>query len=162
MTPGQHRHGAAIDAGAMRRLIDAARQSRGNDEPGFAEIARQLAREFAVLWRKRHKPARPDIVRTDQPQPVDTLLVGQVCCSWRSSVHAAPRGSMDQPEGVGKGVAFVIRDAPIGASQESILPIVVMVPGSVASLPPRNDGGRLPDPDPVHKGCPVLAREQRQ
>ena len=27
MTAGQHRHGAAIDTGAMRRLIDAARQS---------------------------------------------------------------------------------------------------------------------------------------
>jgi hypothetical protein len=46
MTAGQYRHGAAFDAGAMRRLIDAARQSRRNDETGLAEIARQRAGEF--------------------------------------------------------------------------------------------------------------------
>ena len=43
---GQHRHGAAIDTGAMRRLIDAARQSRGDDKAGLAEIVRELGREF--------------------------------------------------------------------------------------------------------------------
>jgi len=46
MTAGQHRHGAAFDAGAMRRLVDAARQSRGNDETGLAKIPRQRACEF--------------------------------------------------------------------------------------------------------------------
>ena len=46
MTAGQHRHGAAREAGAMRRLIDAARQPRGDDKTGVAEIARQRAREF--------------------------------------------------------------------------------------------------------------------
>jgi hypothetical protein len=30
----------------MRRLIDAARQPRGNDKTGIAKIARELARKF--------------------------------------------------------------------------------------------------------------------
>src|SRR6266478_3593231 len=82
------------------------------------------------LWRLRHNTARPDIVGADQPQPVDALFVGQVRCTWRSSVHAAPAGSMDQPEGVGKGVfSPSFRDAPSGAGPESILPIVVMDSG---------------------------------
>jgi hypothetical protein len=46
MTAGQHCHRAALNAGAMRCLIDAARQPRGNDETGLAKIARQLAGEF--------------------------------------------------------------------------------------------------------------------
>ena len=46
MAAGQHRHRAAREAGAMRRLIDAARQPRGNDKTGLAEIARQRACEF--------------------------------------------------------------------------------------------------------------------
>jgi hypothetical protein len=33
------------------------------------------------LWRLRHNTARPDIVGTDQPQPVDALVVGEVCCA---------------------------------------------------------------------------------
>jgi hypothetical protein len=58
-----------------------------------------------VLWRLRHNTARPDIVAADQPQPVDPLRVGQLRCAGRFGVHAAPpRGSVDQPEGVGKGV----------------------------------------------------------
>jgi hypothetical protein len=56
MAAGQHRHGAAVDAGAVRRLIDAARQTGGNDKTGLAEIMRQFTCEFPVLWRKRHKP----------------------------------------------------------------------------------------------------------
>ena len=43
---GQHRDRAAFDRGAMRGLIDAARQARDDDEAGLAEIARQLAGEF--------------------------------------------------------------------------------------------------------------------
>jgi hypothetical protein len=31
--------------------------------------------------------ARPDIVGTDQPQPVDPLGVGQVCRGWRLGIH---------------------------------------------------------------------------
>ena len=46
MTAGQHRHRAAVDAGAMRRLVDAARQSRGDDESGLTQIARQPPGEF--------------------------------------------------------------------------------------------------------------------
>jgi hypothetical protein len=46
MAAGQHRHGAARNAGAVRRLIDAARQARGNDKAGLAKIARQRAGEF--------------------------------------------------------------------------------------------------------------------
>ena len=43
---GQHRDGAAGEAGAMRGLVDAARQTRDDDEAGGAEIARELAGEF--------------------------------------------------------------------------------------------------------------------
>ena len=43
---GQHRDRAACDRGAMRGLIDAARQPRDDDKAGVAEIARQLACEF--------------------------------------------------------------------------------------------------------------------
>ena len=46
MSAGQHRHGAARDAGAMRGLIDAAREPGGDDEAGFAEIARERACEL--------------------------------------------------------------------------------------------------------------------
>jgi hypothetical protein len=34
---------------------------------------------FGIQWRLRHNTARPDILGTDQPQPVDPLRVGQVC-----------------------------------------------------------------------------------
>jgi hypothetical protein len=38
------------------------------------------------LWRLRHNTARPDIVGTDQPQPIDPLGVGEV--GWLiESVH---------------------------------------------------------------------------
>ena len=30
------------------------------------------------MWRLRHNPVRPDVVRTDQPQPIDPLRVGQM------------------------------------------------------------------------------------
>ena len=43
---GQHRDRAAREAGAMRRLIDAARQPGDDDKAGFAKIARQLACKF--------------------------------------------------------------------------------------------------------------------
>jgi hypothetical protein len=46
VTAGQHGERAALDGGAMGRLIDAAREPRDDDETGFAEIARQLAGEF--------------------------------------------------------------------------------------------------------------------
>jgi hypothetical protein len=41
------------------------------------------------LWRLRHNTARPDIVGTYQPQPVDPLLVGEVCGVLGIAVHAA-------------------------------------------------------------------------
>ena len=174
VTAGQYRHGAARKAGAVRRLINAARQAGCNDKAGFAEIARQGPREFqpgagsiaraddgnhrphqhvkraahaeqrrriveggearrvagfagrdeadaysfargklgaciflaknpprtrraaaprkvrqplqrrlraAEMIDQRTKRARPDIVGTDQPQPVDPLLAGEVCCA---------------------------------------------------------------------------------
>ena len=46
MTAGQYRHRAAVDAGAMRRLVDAAREPGGDDEAGLAEVARQPLGEF--------------------------------------------------------------------------------------------------------------------
>src|SRR5260370_12310266 len=56
------------------------------------------------LWRLRHNTARPDIVTADQPQPVDALLVGQVRCTWRSSVHAAPAAAWINLREWGRGV----------------------------------------------------------
>src|ERR1700676_2215495 len=56
------------------------------------------------LWRLRHNTARPDIVGTDQPQPVDALGVGEVCRGWRFGVHASPVDRMDQLEDAGKGI----------------------------------------------------------
>lgn len=46
MAAGEHRDRAACDARAMRRLVDAARQPRNDDEAGFAKIVRDRAREF--------------------------------------------------------------------------------------------------------------------
>jgi hypothetical protein len=46
MTAGQHRHRARGKAGAMRRRIDPARQARGNDKAGLAEITREGTCEF--------------------------------------------------------------------------------------------------------------------
>ena len=46
MTAGQHRHRTTLQAGPMRRLIDAPRQSRGDDESGLAQLTRQLAGKF--------------------------------------------------------------------------------------------------------------------
>jgi len=43
---GQHRDRAAVEAGAVRRLIDAACQARGDDKTGLTEIMCQLAGEF--------------------------------------------------------------------------------------------------------------------
>ena len=48
---GQHRYGAAVEAQAVRRLIDAARQARGNDKTGLAKIMRQLAGNFQARAR---------------------------------------------------------------------------------------------------------------
>jgi hypothetical protein len=169
---GEHGHRAALDAGAMCRLIDATRQARGDDKSGVAEIVCQLACEFqpgargvagadnryhrsfqhliqaahgqqrrcivehrksrritgftrreqanadllagrklcarvrlaantpgthgtaalrqtgqplqhgvraAIVIDQGTESARSDVVRTDQPQPVDPLCVGQVC-----------------------------------------------------------------------------------
>ena len=42
----QHSERAAIEACAVRGLIDATRQSGGNDKTGVAQIMRQLACEF--------------------------------------------------------------------------------------------------------------------
>ena len=46
MSASQHGDRAARHAGAMRGLIDAARQARDDDETGLAEIAGQRAGEF--------------------------------------------------------------------------------------------------------------------
>jgi hypothetical protein len=46
MTAGEHGNRAALDRGAMRRLIDAAREAGGDHKSGLAEIARQHLREL--------------------------------------------------------------------------------------------------------------------
>jgi hypothetical protein len=47
VTPaGQHRDRAARNAGAMRRLVDAARQPRDDDKAGLAKLTRQRGCEF--------------------------------------------------------------------------------------------------------------------
>ena len=46
MTACEHGHGAAAKAGAMRGLIDAARQSGANNKTSLPEIAGDRAREF--------------------------------------------------------------------------------------------------------------------
>ena len=65
-----------------------------------------MPRRSKILWRLRHNTARPNIVRADQPQPVDPLGVGQF--SRRRDVAVvhvmSPGGSVEQPEGVGNGV----------------------------------------------------------
>src|SRR2546430_12625527 len=65
---------------------------------------RHGASRSKFLWRLRHNTARPDIVGADQPQPVDALFVGQVCCTWRSSVHAAPAAAWINLKEWGRGV----------------------------------------------------------
>ena len=63
MPAGQHRQRAAFEAGAMRRLVDAARQPRDDDKAGLAEIARQRACEFqsgtGSVARTDHREHRP-------------------------------------------------------------------------------------------------------
>src|SRR5450631_2732326 len=67
------------------------------------------------LWRLRHNTARPDIVGTDQPQPVDPLRVGQVCRAGRFGVHEAPRGAPWINWRVwATRFATSFRDAPLG------------------------------------------------
>src|SRR5450755_2204848 len=74
---------------------------------------------------QRTKGARPDIVRTDQPQPVDPLLVGEVCGVGCSDVHAAlpaqfrPTGGCDQLVLNAWTPLPPFRDAPSGAGPES-------------------------------------------
>jgi hypothetical protein len=55
------------------------------------------------LWHLGHNTARPDIVRTNQPQPVDALGIGQVCRGWRLGVHASPTGEHGSTCGRGEG-----------------------------------------------------------
>ncbi len=66
------------------------RLCRTSPLPAHPKCGSSFPRAGAVSLRLRHKTARPDIVGADQPQPVDALFVGQVRCTWRSSVHAAP------------------------------------------------------------------------
>ncbi|HEX3116886.1 MAG TPA: DUF6471 domain-containing protein [Bradyrhizobium sp.] len=47
--------------------------------------------------------ARPDIVGTDQPQPVDPLRVGEVSRARRLAVHAAPAPECGSTRGRGEG-----------------------------------------------------------
>ena len=54
---GQHRDGAGREARAMRGGVDAAREARGDDEAGFAEVARQPLGEF--------QPRRGGVARAD-------------------------------------------------------------------------------------------------
>jgi hypothetical protein len=73
-----------------------------------AHAARAIT--FCPLWRLRHNTARPDIVRADQPQPVDALGVGEmhILCD-DAAVHG---DNMDQLGGVGKGALARSRSGP--------------------------------------------------
>src|SRR6266480_6741168 len=66
------------------------------------------------LWRLRHNTARPDIVGADQLQPVDALLVAQVRCTWRSSVHATPAAAWINLKEWGRGFLPVIPGSAVG------------------------------------------------
>ena len=106
----------AADTGGTRRTA-ASRQIR---QP------LQRRSRAAEMIDQRTKGARPDIVGADQPQPVDALFVGQVRCTWRSSVHAAPAAAWINLKEWGRGFSpRHFRDPPSSAGTESILPIVV-------------------------------------
>src|ERR1700759_520717 len=87
MAPSQHRNGTALDAGAMRRLIDATRETRGNDKTGLAEIMRQRTGEFepgprriARVDDRDHRPHQ-DVKRAAHAEQRRRIIEG--CKSWR-------------------------------------------------------------------------------
>ena len=73
MPAGQHRDGSAGEAGAMRRLVDAAREPRDDDKSGIGKIVRQRAANF--------NPA-PDALR----EPT-IAIIGRISASMRAA-HA--------------------------------------------------------------------------
>src|SRR5204863_7109255 len=91
------------------------------------------------LWRLRHNTARPDIVGADQPQPVDALFVGQVRCTWRSSVHAAPAAAWinlkEWERGFSPGHSGIRRQA---RARNPYSRSWLRIPGSLALPAPRN------------------------
>jgi len=57
-------------------------------------VSRQVgALGIQILWRLRHNTARPNVLTTDQPQPVEALLVGEVDAVHRL-VHVCPQASV--------------------------------------------------------------------
>src|SRR6267378_4372898 len=83
-----------------------------------------------------------------------------VLMSMRSPAgqHGSTRGSGEGGRSSFPDVQVHIVDAPLGASPESILPVVVMDSGLAPSDAPRNDGqGRLPHPLALRKSGPVFA-----
>ena len=68
MAAGQHRDGAALDGGAMRGLIDAARQPRDDDKAGVAEIARQRGRQISARRRTHCASRRSQSSAASAPQ----------------------------------------------------------------------------------------------
>src|SRR5712691_6456919 len=110
------------------RILFAADASRARRAAAPRQVRQPLQRgaRAAEMIDQRTKGARPDIVGADQPQPVDALFVGQVRCTWRSSVHAAPAAAWINLKEWERGVfSRSFRDPPSGAGPESILPIVV-------------------------------------
>src|SRR5258705_4936922 len=75
--------------------------------------------------------------------------------------HGSTRGSGEGGRSSFPDVQVHIVDAPLGASPESILPVVVMDSGLAPSGAPRNDGqGRLPHPLALRKSGPIFARNE--
>src|SRR5258708_28913143 len=88
------------------RILFAADASRARRAAAPRQVRQPLQRgaRAAEMIDQRTKRARPDIVTADQPQPVDALFVGQVRCTWRSSVHAAPAAAWINLKEWGRGV----------------------------------------------------------
>ena len=123
---------------------DAARASR-TAPPRQIGQPLQGAASAAEMIDQGTKRARPDMVGTDQPQPVDALRVGQMSGAGRSSVHAVPR----EAAWINWRV-WATRFTPV-------------IPGSHLTRA-RNDGlpkapMRLPDPGAVRKSGAASLRE---
>ena len=69
---GEHGDGAGVDRRLVRHAVDAARQARGDDEAGAADLVRELARQLGAGRRALSRPDDGD----GRPQQEGDVALG--------------------------------------------------------------------------------------
>ncbi len=85
---GEHRDGAGVDRRLMRHAVDAARQARGDDEAGAADLVRELACQLGA--------GRRALPRADDGD--GRAAAAGRCRPWRRAAAAALRARPAAPD----------------------------------------------------------------